>query len=85
MRIWAKIMNNQKIIKDTVFKEAGDFDAAKFQSYLEEIAYGLHIGTPIILNKHINHFLEFNITNFNPTDFAEPIEFDQLVIENVSE
>ncbi|MDR0850658.1 MAG: hypothetical protein LBN07_04245 [Christensenellaceae bacterium] len=84
MRIWAKIMLNQKIKKDTMLEVAGDYDPDKFQAYLEAIAYKLHIGTPIILTKHLNHFLEFNITSFGQSDFAEVIDFDQLVIESAS-
>ena len=83
MKIWAKVMVDQKIKKDTLFEEAGDFDPAKFRNYLEEIAFKLNIGTPIILSKHINHFLEFNITNFGPNDFAESVEFELLTIENI--
>lgn len=84
MRIWAKIMKDQKIQKDIIFEDVGNFDYTKFREYLEAIAYKLHIGTPIILSKHLNHFIEFNITNFDTNDFAEPVEFDSLVIENAT-
>lgn len=84
VRIWAKIMLEEKIVKDTIFEQSGTFEIEDFQGYMEDICASLEIATPIILTKHIKHYVCFNNANFTQSDFAETIDFDKLVIEEAS-
>ncbi len=84
VRIWAKVMKNEKIVKDTVYEDASIFDIYKFFDYLTPICEKLDIATPIVVTKHLAHFLQFRNTTFMPSDFPESVNFDKLVLENMS-
>ena len=82
MKIWAKVLKDEKIILDTIYERAGKFDENEFNSYLSEICFGFDIPTPIIIAVHLDNFLTFNIQKFRPSDFLEAVAFDEFVIEN---
>ena len=84
VRIWAKIIKDDKIIRDTIFEKFETFNADNFFDYLSSICENLNIATPIILTKHIFHYLAFNLATFSNKDFPEEIDFDKLVIEEAS-
>ncbi len=84
VRIWAKVMKDEKIVKQTIFEDYVLFDKANFYDYLATICERLDIATPIILSKHIYHYLSFNNTTFLPSDFPESVNFDKFVVEEAS-
>ena len=84
IRIWAKILREEKILKDMIYEQYETFDIDNFQTYMEEICGELDIATPIVLTKHIKHYVCFNNAVFLPSDFAESVDFDKLVIEEAS-
>ncbi len=84
IRIWAKTVNEDKVLKSIIYEKHELFDAEKFQTYLEEICAILDIPTPVYLSKHIRHYLNFNNTSFNESDFVESIDFEKLVLEEAS-
>ncbi|MBQ9793081.1 MAG: hypothetical protein IJW32_05040 [Clostridia bacterium] len=84
VRIWAKVVKGEKILNDTIFEEFSSFDPDSFFDYIANICEKLDIATPVILSKHIFHYLNFNNATFLPADFPEEIEFDKLVIEEAS-
>jgi len=84
VRIWAKIICDNKIVKDIIYENPSVFTADSFFNYLADISEKLNIATPIPLSKHLNQFLEFNTTTFFPSDFAEEINFDKLVLEQAN-
>lgn len=84
VRIWAKITKDEKILKDTIFESYENFDVDKFFDYISAICEKLNIATPVILSKHIFHYLTFNLATFLPQDFPEEIDFDKFVIEEAS-
>ena len=43
VRIWAKVMNKDKIVKQYVFEKDGEIDYSEFFSYLREICETLDI------------------------------------------
>ena len=51
---------------------------------MSSICEKLDIATPIILNKHIYHYVAFKNTTFLPVDFPESVDFDKFVIEEAS-
>lgn len=82
-KIWAKIIKDDKIIADYVFEKEETFKVTRLGLYLAEICNEFDIETPIILNKHMEHFYAFNLTTFHKTDFITAPNFDKLVIENI--
>ena len=84
IRIWAKVMKKEKIISQTIFEEVGEFDIEKFYDYVSQICQSLDIATPIILSKHLFHYVQFNNTTFIPNDFPEVVNFDKFILEEAS-
>lgn len=84
VRIWAKITQEEKILKDTIFEEFVQFNPDNFYDYIAAICSELDIATPVILSKHIYHYLNFNNAVFYPQDFPEEVDFDKFIIEEAS-
>jgi len=84
VRIWAKVIKEDKILKDMIFEDFSSFNDEKFFDYIASICESLDIATPVILSKHIFHYLNFNNATFLPADFPEEIDFDKFVIEEAS-
>ena len=84
IRIWAKITKEEKILKDTIYEEFSIFQPDEFFNYISNICQELDISTPVIISKHIQHYVSFNNTIFLPQDFPEEVDFDKLVIEEAS-
>ncbi|MBQ3048060.1 MAG: hypothetical protein IJD48_03500 [Clostridia bacterium] len=84
IRIWAKITSEEKILKDTIFEKFTSFNPDDFYEYIAEICSALDIATPVILSKHIYHYLTFNNAVFFPQDFPEEVNFDKFIIEEAS-
>lgn len=82
-RIWAKVIRDGKIIKQVNYERAEKFAYSEFFYYLSDICEELDIATPILLKTHIFNYAKFNTVRFLPRDFAEPPEFDKLVLDNV--
>lgn len=84
VRIWAKTINEDKIVKSIIYEKQENFSTDNFQTYLEEISAILDIPTPVYLSKHLRHYISFNNTSFNQSDFVESIDFEKLVLEEAS-
>lgn len=84
VRIWAKVLTEEKIIKDMIYENFEKFDLDHFFDYISDICEKLDICTPIILSKHEYHYVNFNTATFLPADFPESVDFDKLVIEEAS-
>ena len=84
VRIWAKTIKDNRIVKQTVLEDYTIFYPKNFFDYVASICSELDVATPVILSKHINHYMNFNNTTFLPDDFPEKIDFDKLVLEEAS-
>jgi len=84
IRIWAKLVRDDKIIKDTIYENPAVFNIDNFYNYITDIAESLQIATPITLSKHLNYFMDFNTTTYLPSDFPETIDFDKFVLEQAN-
>ena len=83
IRIWAKVLKNDKIVKQFSFIKDGDIDYSEFFSYLKTICETLDIPTPILIKSHLFYFAKYNGRRFKADDFVESINFDKLVLENM--
>ncbi len=82
-KIWAKVITDGKIVKQTVYESSDKFAYSSFFRYLTDICEQLDIATPILLKSHIFSYAKFNTVRFIPRDFTETPDFDKLVLENV--
>lgn len=82
-KIWAKVIKNGKIVKQLTYERDEKFTYSEFFTYLADICEGLDVATPILLKTHIFNYAKFNTVRFIPRDFAEPPEFDKLVLDNI--
>ncbi len=82
MRIWAKIVDDTKIIKSCEITVI-NYDFHIFEEYVREIAEKLDIPTPVVLDKHIIDFTVYKNTRFFTDDFVESVNFEKLVLENI--
>lgn len=81
MRIWGKIIDDNRVVKDTIYEIEGDFSIHSFYDYIGEICAKLHIPTPVILTKHIKNFILFNHTHFTQEDFVEKFYNEKFSVE----
>ena len=59
MRIWAKVMYDGKIKKQTVYEKAESLTYSKLFDYVAEICTTLDIPTPVLVKAHIFNFAKF--------------------------
>ncbi|HIU80259.1 MAG TPA: hypothetical protein IAC67_05020 [Candidatus Coproplasma excrementipullorum] len=83
-RMWGKIIKDGKIIKQVTYERVDKFTYSSFFNYLADICEELDIATPVLLKTHIFNYAKFNTVKFIPRDFAESVDFDRLVIENIT-
>jgi len=84
VRIWAKVMNKDKILKQYVFEKEGEIDYSEFFDYLREICENLDIATPVLIKTHLFNYAKYNNVRFKQSDFVETIDFEKLVLENAA-
>ncbi|MBQ3046710.1 MAG: hypothetical protein IJD54_01535 [Clostridia bacterium] len=82
IRIWAKVLKKDKIIKQYMLERNTAMDYSEFFDYLREICENLDIATPVLIKAHLFNYAKYNNVRFTSSDFIEPINFDKLVLEN---
>ncbi len=82
IRIWAKVMKKDKILKQYMLEKEGAMDYSLFFDYLREICENLDIATPVLIKTHLFNYAKYNNVRFTQSDFVESISFDKLVLEN---
>lgn len=85
MKIWAKVMQGDKIKKDVIYESDLVLTPSNFQRILQEISYKVDVATPISLPSHYKHFVSFNRVKYIPRDFIEDADFTSFVLERVVE
>lgn len=82
VRIWAKIVKDDKILNQCIFERFEKIDYSKFFDYVQCICEKLDCPTPIIIKTHIFNYAKYNVVKFTKDDFIEKISFDKLILEN---
>ena len=82
-RIWAKVMKDGHIVRQTTYAREEKFSYSRFFEYLTEICGELDVPTPVLLKAHIFNYAQFKHVAFRPSDFMESVPFDRLVLENI--
>jgi hypothetical protein len=79
LRIWAKIFQENHMLRDTVVEdETQDTRTHKVFHALEEVCHRFDLGQPIWLDKNITEFQQHAKTRFYQDSFIEPVDFDYL-------
>ena len=73
-RLWAKIFQNNHMLKDICIEDGSD-----------EVCHQFDLGTPIWLDLNISDFKRHNKTRFTQDSFVESIDFDYLEIQVIEE
>ena len=85
MKICLKFMNTEKMLKNIIYDTHENFVPEHFTNYLHEACFALDEPTPVVVSKHIKHFLSLNTTTFFPQDFVESVNFKRLEVDVVPE
>lgn len=83
VKLWIKLIKEDKIIKDVVVEKPDAFDYACFADYLTEGLFKLDEPTPVVIKNHIFDFAKFHVVRFRPSDFVETVGFDYMWVENL--
>ncbi len=84
IKIWARIEHRHKIVKQITYENDGSLKWSDFFGCLADICDLLDIATPVLLKTHIFNYAKFNRVTFLPRDFMESVDFDKLILENIS-
>lgn len=85
MKIWAKVMKGDKILRDVIYENDLTLTPSNFQRTLQEISYKLDVATPVTIPSHYKHFERFNRVKYLPRDFIEEVDYTSFVLERVIE
>ena len=83
MKLWAKIIKGDKLLANLVVRNRAPLEQEAYESFLCEICTQLDLSTPVTLTTHFNHLKRFNIVEYKPRDFIEPVSFTKFTLENV--
>lgn len=85
-RLWAKVFEDNHLIKDTVIEDSGDDTRThKVFHALDEVCYRFDLGKPIWLDATIQDFRRHDKARFTQDNFIETIDFDYLEIHVIEE
>ena len=85
-RLWAKIFENNHLVKDTVIEDSGnDTRTHKVFHALDEVCYQFDLGKPIWLDATVQDFKRHDKARFTQENFIEAIDFDYLEIHVIEE
>ena len=85
-RLWAKIMKENRLLKDTVIcDDSNDTRTHKVFHALDEIVYQFDLGKPIWLDATVNEFKKHDKARFYQDKKKKKIDFDFLEIHVIEE
>lgn len=84
MKLWIKIIRNEKIIKDTV-TEGNAENAKELHALLADVCDRLNCPVPLVTTTDASNLQKFNHAKFKARDFVEKVDFDFLEAIRLSE
>ena len=86
MRIWGKIMKQNRLLRDHVIENYEDESrTTKIFAALNDLCVYFDLGVPIWLDSNIAEFQQHAKTRFHQDNFMEPIDFDFLEFHVIEE
>ncbi len=83
MKLWAKTIKEEKLLKNLVMENKLPLNLDNYESFLMEICNKMDISTPVTLPTHYKYLDCFNIVKYLPRDFVDRVDFDFFTIENI--
>lgn len=86
MRIWFKMMKDNRLLLDTTITDESDETRThKIFHALDAACYEMDLGKPIWLDANVNEFKRHAKTRFTQDSFIEQIAFDFLEMHVIEE
>ncbi len=86
MRIWFKLIQNNRLLQDlTIEDDSDDSRTHKVFHALEDCCLKMNLSVPIWLDSSIRDFKRFAKARFTSDAFMEEIDFDYLEIHVIEE
>lgn len=87
MRVWAKVITEQKIRRDAIgeYPTATAYDQEVWEEIIHDLCQQLDLSRPVLLGKHYRDLKQFSRVVFKPDDFMESVEFDRFEVELIQE
>ncbi len=86
MRIWGRLMKDNRILKDTVIEDhSEDTRTHKVFASLEKICLEFDLSKPIWLDATVADFKKHAKCRFYPDSFIDSVDFDYLEIQVLEE
>jgi len=86
MRIWVKLIQDNRLQKDTVIEDYTENTRThKVFHALEEACVQLDLARPLWLDSNIKDFQYHSKTRFTKDSFVEEIEFDYMEFQVIEE
>ena len=86
MRIWAKLIKDNKILKDMVVENYdNDTRTHKVFNAIDRISHDFDLSRPIWLDATVNDFKRHDKCRFYQDNFIDEIDFDYLEIRVLEE
>lgn len=86
MRIWFKMMKDNRLLKDiTQTDDTDETRTHKIFQAVEEMCYEFDLGKPIWLESNVNEFKRHGKTRFTQDSFIEEIPFDFIEMHVIEE
>ncbi|MCQ2506550.1 MAG: hypothetical protein MJ113_05160 [Lachnospiraceae bacterium] len=85
-RLWAKIFNDNHLVKDMVVENIEDVNRTKkVYDSIDKVCEAFDLPHPIWLEKSIKEFIRYSKVKFRQDNFPEQIDFDYLEIHVIEE
>ncbi len=85
MKIWARLVTDNKLRRDMIYRSPLSMTEAHYEIWIREICDQLDIPTPVLLETHYVNFVRFHNTRFKQDDFIESLGYDRFVVEDCKE
>ena len=85
MRIWVTLHKGHKIVARADASSRKADPALALMDCLEQVYKYLDLAEPVWVSKHARELSQFGRTKFLPSDFLEPVKFDWIEVENITE
>ena len=85
MKIWARLVSDDKIQKDTLYSSPLKLSKNNYEIWLRDICHILDVPNPVLLEHHFKNFVNFHNTKFRQDDFVETLDYDVFIVEDCKE
>ncbi|MCI8912287.1 MAG: hypothetical protein HFE33_06330 [Clostridia bacterium] len=85
MKIWARLVSDDKIKKDTLYSSPLKLSKDNYELWLRDICHILDVPNPVLLDHHFKNFVNFHNTKFRQDDFVETLDYDIFIVEDCKE